>query len=83
VTAKRRRLTAVPTAAGRTAEAIPLHEKTLADRERVLGPDHPNTLGSRNNLAHAYNAAGRTAEAIPLYEKPSPTASGCSAPTTR
>ena len=38
-------------AAGRTAEAIPLLERTLADSERVLGADHPNTLTSRNNLA--------------------------------
>ena len=51
------------------AEAIPLHEQTLADRERVLGPDHPDTLASRNNLAVAYQAAGRTAEAIPLFER--------------
>ena len=40
-------------AAGRAAEAIPLHEQTLADRERVLGPDHPDTLTSRDNLAVA------------------------------
>ena len=46
--------------AGRTAEAITLHEQTLAARERVLGPDHPDTLTSRNNLAIAYQAAGRT-----------------------
>ena len=46
-------------AAGRAAEAIPLHEQTLADRERVLGPDHPDTLASRNNLANAYQEAGR------------------------
>jgi hypothetical protein len=52
--------------AGRTAEAIPLHEQTLTDRERLLGPGHPDTLTSRNNLATAYQAAGRTAEAIPL-----------------
>jgi hypothetical protein len=39
--------------AGRAAEAIPLHERTLADRERILGPDHPDTLNSRNNLAVA------------------------------
>ena len=31
-------------AAGRAAEAIPLHEQTLAAFERVLGPDHPDTL---------------------------------------
>ena len=45
--------------AGRAAEAIPLHERTLADCERVLGPDRPATLNSRNNLADAYRAAGR------------------------
>ena len=33
----------------------------------VLGPDHPDTLGSRDNLAHAYLAAvGRTDDAIDL-----------------
>jgi hypothetical protein len=41
----------------------------LADYERVLGADHPNTLNSRNNLAYAYASAGRLGEAIPLYEQ--------------
>jgi len=45
--------------AGRTGEAITLHEQTLADRERLLGPDHPDTLSSRDNLASAYQQAGR------------------------
>jgi hypothetical protein len=44
--------------AGRAAEAIPLLERTLADRERVLGPDHPSTLQSRNNLAAARASQG-------------------------
>ena len=39
--------------AGRHQEAIALDEQTLTDRERVLGPDHPHTLHSRNNLAGA------------------------------
>jgi hypothetical protein len=30
---------------------IPLCEAALADRKRVLGADHPDTLTSRNNLA--------------------------------
>ena len=38
-------------AAGRTAEAIKLIEETLKLRETKLGPDHPDTLTSRNNLA--------------------------------
>ena len=35
----------------------------------TLGPDHPRTLISRNNLAGAYRDAGRLDEAIPLYEQ--------------
>jgi hypothetical protein len=34
-------------AAGRTAEAIPLPERSLADCERVPGADHPNTKAAR------------------------------------
>jgi Tetratricopeptide repeat len=44
-------------------------ERTLADSERVRGPDHPETLTSRNDLTAAYQYAGRTAEAIPLLER--------------
>ena len=51
------------------AQAIEVAEPLLADRERVLGPDHPDTLTARNNLAEAYQAAGRAAEAIPLHER--------------
>ncbi|SNT61558.1 Tetratricopeptide repeat-containing protein [Streptosporangium subroseum] len=35
-------------------EAITLSEVTLAERERVLGAEHPDTLTSRNNLAFIY-----------------------------
>ena len=35
---------------------------------QVLGPDHPDTLTSRNNLAYAYQSAGDLAKAIPLYQ---------------
>ena len=45
-----------------------MHEATLKLQESKLGPDHPDTLTSRNNLAVAYRAAGRTAEAIKLHE---------------
>ena len=36
--------------------------------EGLLGPDHPDTLASRNNLAGAYKSAGRLDEAIALYK---------------
>ncbi|MFI6816090.1 tetratricopeptide repeat protein [Nonomuraea sp. NPDC050328] len=49
--------------------AIALYEQTLADRKRVLGDDHPDTLASRNNLAHAYQAAGDLGRAIALFEQ--------------
>ena len=46
---------------------------TLADSVtragNTLGPDHPRTLTSRNNLAVAYQDAGRLDEAIPQYEQ--------------
>ncbi|MDP4512186.1 tetratricopeptide repeat protein, partial [Nonomuraea turcica] len=45
-----------------------MHEATLAERERVLGADHPHTLISRNNLARAYEAAGDLVRAIPMHE---------------
>ena len=38
-------------------------------QERVLGPDHPDTLTTRNNLAGAYHFAGRFGEAIELFER--------------
>lgn len=37
---------------------------TLADRERVLGPDHPDTLNSRNNLAACLGHINRAEEAF-------------------
>jgi tetratricopeptide (TPR) repeat protein len=54
--------------AGRLDDAIALHEQNLSDFERVLGPAHPDSLGSRNSLGYAYPSAGRVREAIPLFE---------------
>ena len=52
-----------------TPQAIAVGEPLTQDLERLLGPDHPDTLNSRNSLAAAYLAAGRVAEAIPLFEQ--------------
>ena len=52
-----------------TAQAIMLGERLVADQERVLGPDHPDTLTARNNLAVAYQDAGRLDEAAVLHEQ--------------
>ena len=51
------------------AQSILIAEPLVADQERVLGADHPDTLGMRNNLAGAYWTAGRRAEAITLLEQ--------------
>jgi tetratricopeptide (TPR) repeat protein len=51
------------------AQAVAVGEPLVSDFERVLGPDHPDTLAARDSLAAAYQAAGRSAEAIPLYER--------------
>jgi tetratricopeptide (TPR) repeat protein len=49
--------------------AIAIGEPLIVDLERLLGPDHPDTLNTRNSLAAAYQAEGRTADAIPLFEQ--------------
>ena len=41
----------------------------MTEHERVLGPNHPNTLVSRNNLAVAYRDAGDMDRALALSER--------------
>ena len=55
--------------AGKLKDAIPQYERTLADRERVQGQDHRDTLSTRGNLAAAYQLARRLQDAIPQYER--------------
>ena len=50
-------------------DAIPVYERTVSDFERVLGPEHPDTLTSRANLAHAYYMARRLSDAIKLFQR--------------
>ena len=50
------------------AQAIDYGQELVGDCERVLGETHPDTLGSRHDLALAYRAAGRLDDAIPLLE---------------
>ncbi len=51
------------------AQAIGVGEPLTADFDRLLGPDHRDTLLSRDSLAQAYQSAGRTAAAITLFEQ--------------
>lgn len=50
-------------------QAIVIGEPLIADQERTLGPNHPDTLASRNELAKAYWVTGRTGQAITLHER--------------
>ena len=50
-------------------QAVAVGEPLTADLERMLGPDHPDTLSARNSLAAAYRDAGRAGEAILLFEQ--------------
>jgi tetratricopeptide (TPR) repeat protein len=53
----------------RYAEAQPLLERSLAIRERALGPDHPDVARSLHDLAAIYREQARYAEAEPLHER--------------
>ncbi|CAN0593107.1 unnamed protein product, partial [Laminaria digitata] len=41
----------LPDRQGNYAEAGPLYERSLAVREKALGPEHPSVAESLNNLA--------------------------------
>src|ERR1039458_2340197 len=53
-------------------EAEPMAVRAVQVRERVLGPEHPDTLSSVNNLATLYESQGRYAEAEPLHRRAPP-----------
>ena len=51
------------------AAARPLFERALTIREKALGPEHPSTATSLNNLALLLNARGDLGGARPLFER--------------
>ncbi|CAN0398781.1 unnamed protein product, partial [Laminaria digitata] len=51
----------LPVAQGNYAEAGPLYKRSLAIREKALGPEHPDVAMSLNNLAELFRAQVRTA----------------------
>ena len=44
---------------GEYLQAEQLHRRALAIREKVVGPEHPDTAASLNNLAEVYSDQGR------------------------
>lgn len=54
---------------GQYSDAIPLAERALAFYEAQLGPEHPDTARSLNNLAALYTSMSRYGEAESLYQR--------------
>ena len=54
---------------GTYEEAIKVAQQALALAERMLGPDHPDTLSGVNDLGVFYQAQGRMGEAEPLLKR--------------
>jgi len=54
---------------GQYEEAEPLYHRSLAIREKQLGPEHPDVANSLNNLAALLEAQGKYAEVEPLYRR--------------
>ncbi|MEV5955002.1 serine/threonine-protein kinase [Streptomyces sp. NPDC051987] len=52
---------------GRWAEAGEVHRAVAAERTRLLGPDHPDTLASRYEIAFALSRTGSAADALREY----------------
>ncbi|MEU4765084.1 tetratricopeptide repeat protein [Actinosynnema sp. NPDC023794] len=53
---------------GEPDTAVTHHARAVHICQRLHGPDHPETLTARGNLANAYRAAGDSGRAIPLLE---------------
>src|SRR5438876_2235032 len=54
---------------GEAALASRQFERSLEVRRRVLGPDHPDSITSMNELANAYRDDGKLGRALPLFEE--------------
>ena len=54
---------------GQYREAEPLWKSVLTFCEQVLGPEHPDTLGTVNNLALLYWGQGKYEQAELLYQR--------------
>ena len=50
-------------------KALPLYQRALEIREKVLGPQHPSVATTLNNLALLYESMGDYEKALPLYQR--------------
>jgi tetratricopeptide (TPR) repeat protein len=53
---------------GDAAGALPLYRRALESSERLLGPEHPATLTTRNNIAFCTAERGDARTALRLFE---------------
>ena len=53
---------------GRLSDAEPFYRRHLHGHQQTLGPDHPDTLASVNNLALSLQNQGKLSEAEPIYK---------------
>jgi tetratricopeptide (TPR) repeat protein len=53
----------------RCADAEPLYKRSLAIKEKVLGPDHPFVATALNDLAALHADQGHYADAEPLFKR--------------
>jgi tetratricopeptide (TPR) repeat protein len=51
---------------GKYTEAEPLFKRSLAIREKILGPEHPDVAAVCENMAKFYRKIGKTKEAEKL-----------------
>ncbi|MEV6651936.1 tetratricopeptide repeat protein [Streptomyces sp. NPDC051219] len=54
---------------GRWEEAGEVHRAVAAEREHVLGPDHPDTLASHYEVGFTLSRTGRPADALREYRR--------------
>ncbi|MET8096920.1 tetratricopeptide repeat protein [Streptomyces sp. NPDC005236] len=54
---------------GRWTEAGEVHRSVAAERELLLGPDHPDTLASRYEVGFTLSRTGQPAEALGEYAR--------------
>jgi tetratricopeptide (TPR) repeat protein len=56
-------------AQGQYAQAKPLYDRSLAIREKALGPDHPKVAQSLENMAQLYRKIGQEKDAEELEKR--------------
>ncbi len=54
---------------GQFARAEPLYKRSLAIKEKALGPNHTDVATTLNNLGSLYQAPGQYAQAEPPFKR--------------